>query len=107
MSRTIHHVPPKHRKHESSHGIFTLRYSAAALRSNSAPSRVYRTVVVRLFGRHDNSGFIANWAAQSHRRRRAADRVTARTALQFLRADVEADIEFGDPRHRRDGLWLA
>ncbi|WP_030455471.1 hypothetical protein [Herbidospora cretacea] len=100
MSRTIHHVPPRHRRTESSHWIF-------ALRSHPSRSRITRTVVVRLRARVFGDPSIARWAAESHRRRRAADRVTARTALQVLLADPEAEIEFADPRHRHDACWLA
>nr|WP_157554546.1 hypothetical protein [Herbidospora sakaeratensis] len=56
-----------------------------------------RTVVIRLSARVHGDPSIARWAAESHRRRRAADRVTARTALHLLRADPETEIEFVDP----------
>ncbi|WP_061295516.1 hypothetical protein [Herbidospora cretacea] len=102
MSRTIHHVPPKHRRTPSTHWIFALRYANSA-----TPSRVTRVVRVRLYARVYGDPSIARWAAESHRRRRAADRVTARTALQFLRADIGAEIEFTDPRHRHDACWIA
>ncbi|GAB1823524.1 hypothetical protein [Herbidospora sp. RD11066] len=99
MSRTIHHIRQRHFRAESRHWIFALRYS----RGNSAPSRVTRVVVIRKLHRRS----VADEAIQFQRRRRAADRVTARMALQVLRADPTAEIEFGDPRHRRHALWLA
>ncbi|WP_062428387.1 hypothetical protein [Herbidospora daliensis] len=100
MSRTIHHVPAKHRRTVSTHWIF-------ALRSHPSRSRITRTVVIRLYARVHGDPSIARWAAESHQRRRAADRVTARTALHLLRADPAAEIEFADPRHRRAACWLA
>jgi hypothetical protein len=129
MSRTIHHVPYKHRSGlvedlgrerwftwpRTAHLIRALRYSAAVERAaEQGGFRVRPVPVTRRLEAYDyrrtyGDRSIAIDATTRERALRAATRVAARRAVQLLRVtpDAALDVDFPDPRHRRGALWDA
>ncbi|MEU8761921.1 hypothetical protein [Streptomyces sp. NPDC048659] len=117
MSRTAHHVPPRHapvagdRPGRPWHALvlYDLRHGGG-----SAPRAVRRSVAVYAFARHNRDRALGREATVAERRARQRLRARLGTVVRLVdspagRLSPEAAdaVDVPPARHRRGVLWLA